>query len=472
MKVWEKIYLIIMLLFLVVLNICNFLVFHSGYDKSLKSIQDSCISQWKNISISLAEDLAEVGENREGEWELFQLYVSGYSTEELSFELWKGTELRAKSRPGTQITYSAAEGRLESDFLLTEQDKEDILKKKSGQVVIRKKGNDKFSCTSGNLTGTSYQFIIYGKVTDVLDLWKTQMLFFVILEVAASVVMAFLLFCIIRRFLRPVSGISEAAARIAAGDYQYRLVVQGNDELARLAGDMNTMADQVRENMENKEKEAEIRQEFIDALSHELRTPVTSIHGYAQLMKNTQLSEEKKLLYLDYIVQESGRVISMTEILRQVILLRQQGMEQEIVSLKKLESSLRRMMEIQFQDKTLELELTVEEGEIRGNQTLTEIFFTNLIRNSYHACDGKGHIRVEITGQGAVVEDNGVGMTEECVEHIFEPFYREDKSRSRKMGGTGLGMYLCRQIADLHGWEIHIWSEKWKGTKITVSFSE
>ena len=67
--------------------------------------------------------------------------------------------------------------------------------------------------------------------------------------------------------------------------------------------------------------------------------------------------------------------------------------------------------------------------------------------------------------------DDGVGMTEECQAHVFEPFYREDKSRSRKFGGTGLGMYLCRRIADWHQWRIHIESEKGRGTKISVFFT-
>lgn len=470
MKIWEKIYLIIMVLFLAVLNICNILIFREGYGKSLRSVQNAYISQWKNIAVSLTEDLAELGDDPEGEWKLFQIYVSAYATEELSFELWEGKELRVRSAPGTQLTYSAAEGKLESEFLLTQQDKEKVLNQSNGQVVIQRIGRDKYACTSGGLTGTSYQLVIYGRVTDILDLWKNQMIFFVILEMAASVVMALSLYGIIRRFLRPVSSISEAAARIASGDYQYRLAVRGHDELSKLAEDMNRMADQVRINMEDKEREAETKQEFIDALSHELRTPMTSIRGYAQLMKNAQVPEDKKLQYLDYIVQESGRVISITEILRQVILLRQEGIEKQVVPLKALKDELERIAGLQFRDKPVELIFLVRGKEIHGNETLLQLFFMNLIRNSYHACGPGGWIRAEFTEEGAVITDNGVGMTEECVEHIFEAFYREDRSRSRAMGGTGLGMYLCRQIADLHGWKIEIESAKGEGTEIRILY--
>ena len=116
MKFWEKVYLMLMILFFIVLNICNILVFQGGYRKSVESVQNSCISQWGNVAVPFTEDLAEAGEDAGGEWELFQAYVSAYATETLAFELWRGDELRAKSLFGTQRTFSATEERLESDF--------------------------------------------------------------------------------------------------------------------------------------------------------------------------------------------------------------------------------------------------------------------------------------------------------------------------------------------------------------------
>lgn len=467
MKFWEKVYLMVMILFFVVLNICNILVFQGGYRKSVESVQKSCISQWSNVAAPFTEDLAETGEDAGEEWELFQTYVSAYATETLAFELWRGDELRAKSLIGTQRTFSASEEELESDFLM-EEERGKILKKETRQIQILKKGKEKYSCTSGFLTGTDYHLVIYGRVTDVLNIWKGQLSFFIILEISASIVMAVLLYFLMRRFLRPVSDISEAAAKIAAGDYQHQLMVKGEDELAKLAEDMNQMAEQVRINMEDKDREAQTKQEFIDALSHELRTPLTSIQGYAQLLRSARLSEDKNLQYLDHILQESGRVIGITETLRQVILLRQEEVRMEEILLSKLGETMSGMAEIQFQERQIDFQIEVKGEKIVGNEVLVELFFTNLIRNSYHACEEGGVIRMELSEEKAIIEDNGIGMTEECQKHVFEPFYREDKARSRAVGGTGLGMYLCRQIADIHGWKLNIMSEKGKGTKITT----
>lgn len=471
MKLWEKVYLIIMVLFLVVLNTCNILVFRGGYEKSVDSVEKTCVSQWNNMAVPFTEDLAETGGDAAEEWELFQTYVSFCATDDLGFELWKGEELRAKSRFGTQSTYSASEGSLRSDFLTGEGLRKKVLDDRTGQVQILNLGEEKYSCTSGPLLDQDYRLVIYGRVTETLDIWKGQMVFFIVLELAASVLMAFLLYFVIRRFLRPVSDISEAAARISTGDFQYQLSVKGKDELAQLAEDINQMARQVRQHMEHKEREVETKQEFIDALSHELRTPVTSIRGYAQLLLGARLPEDKSIQYLDYIVQESGRVIGITETLRQVILMRQEGTEKGEIFLAKLKEILLRMAEIQFQGKKVAVQVIVRGEEMEGDQTLTELFFTNLLRNSYHACRPGGTIRIELAKTYAVVEDDGTGMSKECLEHIFEPFYREDKSRSRELGGTGLGMYLCHQIAQIQGWEMTIESEKGKGTKIFISYN-
>lgn len=173
---------------------------------------------------------------------------------------------------------------------------------------------------------------------------------------------------------------------------------------------------------------------------------------------------------MDYIVQESGRMMDITETLRQVILLQQDEMEIKEIDCRELALSLQETAERQLVEKQIRWEIQVEEGCIRANRMLTELFFLNLMRNSFHACEENGIVSVWIDSEKATVTDDGIGMTKECQEHIFEPFYREDKSRSRKLGGSGLGMYLCRSIADRHGWEIGIESRKGVGTKVKVTF--
>lgn len=472
MKLWEKIYLVVITLFLLVLNICNIWIFRSSYDKSVNSVKQTAESSWKHIAVSLTEDLSEMENEDEEEWKLFQSYVSNYSTSENAFELWKGSELREYSEMGSQVIYSSIDGTLVSDFI-KESEREDkfaVSGQQTGQVILLEREDNKFTCTSGELGATGYQLVLYENVTEILRIWKDQIAAFVWMEMAASLIMAILLYVIMKRFLEPVSRLSEMTARIAAGDYECRLEVRGDDELSALAKDINHMTGQVREHIEQKEAQAQQKQEFIQALSHELRTPLTSVRGYAELIRNTDVSSDRQMEYIDYIVRESGRMVDITETLRQVMLLQQEEMETEEISLKALGEWLQEMTDRQLSGKNICFMIEAGEGVVTGNRVLVEIFFLNLLRNSFHACTERGVVSVCLDVGKAIVEDNGAGMSEECLEHIYEPFYREDKSRSRKMGGSGLGMYLCHIIADRHHWELAIDSHKGVGTKIEVTF--
>lgn len=472
MRIWEKIYLVVMALFLLLLNSCNVLVFQSTYRKSVEAVEKTAVSFWKQIALSMEEDLAEIENSEEDQWQLFQSYVSSYCTQNLAFELWSGQKLQKKSEIGTQVTDTASEGELSSEFLEDDEQKKELLEyaKQTGCVTVLQRNGDKYTCVSGALSGTSYQLVIYENVSHILVAWETQMIRFVLLEIIASLLMAVFLYLIMRKFLAPISEVSAVTAKIAAGDYFCHLDVKGEDELSILAEDINYMTEQIRENIHNKEAEARQKQEFIDALSHELRTPLTSVRGYAQLVRNTVVSKEKQIEYMDYIVRESGRMVDLTETLRQMTLLRHDPVEQEKISLKQLSSKLQYLVEYQLVDKPIQWNFQVEEGTVWGNQVLMELFFMNLIRNSFHACEAGGRISAVFCPAKAVITDDGIGMSEECRKHLFEPFYREDKSRSRKLGGTGLGMYVCQCIADIHHWEIVVTSEKGKGTRVEVLF--
>lgn len=462
MKIWEKIYLIVMVVFLTVVGITNALVFRSSYQNSVEAIENAGILGWKRIAVALSEDLNELEKGSEEEWDLFQNYVSVYGTDVQAFEIWEQDILLYRSGFGTQATFSSQEEKLESEFQKIQQ------KEKEGQISVIEKDGEKYTCTSGILQGTDYHFVIYEKVTDVLQVWKDELVFFVLLELVVALVMALLLYIIMRRFLRPLTEISQATARIASGNYEHRIMCKGKDELSLLAADINMMSEKVQEYVAEKEQEAEKKQEFIDALSHELRTPLTSVKGYAQLVQNASLSEEKRQEYMTDIVQEAERMMAISETLRDVILMRQDNIDKKPIKLSDLEPELRRYMRIQPEVEKIDFVVQASEGTIEANSVLLEELLYNLLRNSIRACDGNGKIVVTLSEKEMVVEDNGIGMTEETMTHIFEPFYREDKARSRKSGGSGLGMYLCKQIIEKHNWQIEIQSEKGKGTKIRI----
>ena len=147
MKVWEKIYMVVTLLFLVVLNICNVLVFRSVYRESVNTVEQKAMVEWKNIAVPLSEDLGELGGGQDGVWELFQAYVSSYSTDGYAFELWQDGNLQYKSGIGSQMTYSYLEGKLESSFIREVERQNEILvtgEQKGKTTIVVKRDIESF----------------------------------------------------------------------------------------------------------------------------------------------------------------------------------------------------------------------------------------------------------------------------------------------------------------------------------------
>ncbi|MBQ1206742.1 MAG: sensor histidine kinase, partial [Clostridia bacterium] len=115
--------------------------------------------------------------------------------------------------------------------------------------------------------------------------------------------------------------------------------------------------------------------------------------------------------------------------------------------------------------------LDTEKTVVSGNETTLSMLFYNLLENAIKACSAGGTVKLSCRNGKAVIEDNGKGMTEEQLLHITEPFYRTDKSRSRAEGGAGLGLALCKQIADSHNASINFESALGKGTKVIIDFT-
>ena len=471
MRIWEKVYLVVLVLFVLVLNLCGGFIFRTIYAGSVAASENASATVWRTIAVSMAEDLSGLKDDKA----LFQTYVSYYNNRNRAFELWRDDVLCYKSVSGTQVIYSSGEGKLQSDYPFPVEDRK-AAEEENPDVqcmsrIVEKQG-EKYVCTFGKLSGTPYTLVLYEQDTGELSAWHRYMIVFLTAELFASVLMALLLYGVMRKFLSPISRISRAAARVAAGDYSPLPAISGRDELAELAGDIDRMTGQVRRHMEDKEKESLRKQEFIDALSHELRTPLTSIRGYAQLVETARLPEEKKIEYMDYIVRESGRLEEMMKLLRQITLLNQEQVEWKEVPPARILHEIEATLSAQPEFSGIQIQMEAGEGIIRCNPVLAEMFFMNIIRNACQACAGRenGTVEVELWESHGIVSDNGAGMSEECKQRIFEPYYREDASRSRKRGGTGLGMYLCSRIAQVHGWRIEIESEPDRGTTVFVRF--
>ena len=206
--------------------------------------------------------------------------------------------------------------------------------------------------------------------------------------------------------------------------------------------------------------------------------PLTSIGGFAQALQNDQLSGEERHHYLAIIETESQRVSRITEDLLKLAALESEHakFEPTLYRLDKQVRSLILACEPQWEDKKLEMNVALEEVEIKADEDLMSQVWTNLIHNSIKFTPQGGKIWIDLQRQGDGVEfkirDSGIGIAAEDQARIFERFYKADRSRTRSNGGSGLGLAIAKKIVELHEGEIGVESEGGWGTTFTVRLRE
>ena len=235
-----------------------------------------------------------------------------------------------------------------------------------------------------------------------------------------------------------------------------------------------TMAEETRL-LEEAEEDSRRKQRFLDSLTHEMRTPLTNIHGYSELMKRVQLSEEDRLRYLDYLMHESRRLNRLSDELFDLIVMRKNTAQMEPVSCAGLLDTVRDSLENKAGGRGVGLVCEQSGARLYGNPALLESLCTNLAENAIRACGEGDEVRMSFQDSGRYVllrvEDTGMGIPADELKHITEPFYRVDKARSRAQGGVGLGLYLCSEIVRIHGAVMFIDSREGEGTTVTVRFA-
>lgn len=266
------------------------------------------------------------------------------------------------------------------------------------------------------------------------------------------------------------------------------LTVKLVSPIEKLASDLNECRDvteyeeltpfitMIRRQHQDIMKNAQMRQEFTANVSHELKTPLTSISGYAELIETGMASESDVTRFAHGIHSSAKRLLTLiNDIIR---LSELDGAEEEVVfeqiDLYHLARTCVEMLEMNADKHQVSLSIKGEECFVRGNKQMLEELLFNLCDNAIRYNNVGGSVEVEVYSEGdrkkLVVRDTGIGIPKEHRERIFERFYRVDKSRSKSTGGTGLGLAIVKHIIARHEAEIELDSQTGKGTVITVSF--
>ncbi len=229
---------------------------------------------------------------------------------------------------------------------------------------------------------------------------------------------------------------------------------------------------------QNKEKEAvsNMRKEFSANVSHELKTPLTSISGYAEIMKNGMVRPADVPVFSERVYKEARRLITLVEDIIKLSKLDEESveLEKENVDLYDLTREIISRLSPQASQKNIRMELSGEPVHYNGIRQILDEMIYNVCENAVKYNNEGGRVTVwvgnTLDGPKVSVSDNGIGIPKEHQERIFERFYRVDKSHSKERGGTGLGLSIVKHGALLHGAKVSVESEPGKGTKIEMMF--
>ena len=271
--------------------------------------------------------------------------------------------------------------------------------------------------------------------------------------------------------VRPIQKITRSTARIAAGDYSVRVSVRTHDELGELENSFNIMADAVEDGIRQLTENAEQKEEFISNFAHELKTPLTSVIGYADMICQKSMTTEQIKHAAQYILDEGLRLEELFIKLMDLIVLGKQDFVLEELPARDLLLNIAETLTPVLAAQKIELTLLAQDAYVRVEFDLFKTLLLNLLDNAIKADSTSISLKGEVSGDRyrITVSDNGRGIPQANLHRITEAFYMVDKSRSRKQHGAGLGLALVAKIAKLHGASLKFKSKENVGTVVTVT---
>lgn len=280
-----------------------------------------------------------------------------------------------------------------------------------------------------------------------------------------------MIFWLVKRQLRPLGELERTAMGISQGDYELRMRVRTKDEVGRVGRVFNSMAEQIENQMRELEEVSERRKQLLGGLTHELRTPMTSIIGYSDTLMNVRLNPEQQKRALQHINTECHRLERLSGKLMNLLgMYDDRSIRMERIPMKEMFARVWKLELYRMQENQLQLAMDCQMGEVWMDADLMESLLVNLLDNAVKASKPGSEIELKAWDNTILVRDHGKGIPEEEISRVTEAFYMVDKSRSKKAGGIGLGLAICQRIAQIHGARLSIESTLGEGTSVYVIF--
>lgn len=462
MKLWQKIALLTAVTLLLSMTIYGAIMVYETSVYNLNQTRSTVQRQSKATAYALAQNLAD-----EEADELSETARRAY----LQFLLRRYSNRDCILLQDWEIVVNTTDYEL-TGYQLEKFDSEEpvsIMQRKDGQqlLIIGQQ-----IPVSGNIEKT-WQLLMIRDISGLYEtIWSQIGTFLIVFGVIVAFAVN-LIFWIVKRMLKPLRDLQEAAGAISQGELKRRVRVRSDDEVGALSRSFNQMAEQIENQVAELEEVSERRKQLLGSLAHELKTPMTSIIGYSDTLLHVKINEEQQKKALSHINNECRRLERLSgKMMNLMELYNNDSIHMEYYPVKQLLNQVVEIEKYHLQEKGIYLAVECAMDQLFIDVDLMESLLVNLVDNAMKASKEGDTIVILAEGTRILVKDCGKGIPADEIPKITEAFYMVDKSRSKKNGGIGLGLALCSQIAKLHGAVLEIKSELGVGTEISVVFSE
>ena len=472
MKFWEKIFLYSLILFFLLFSGGGIILIEKIHSESLDTAIKSIMYKYLNVESVMylnSDYLMDIDVNSESNMKNWvDIIINGYSVnnvEQYNTELYSMENKKISSDLKEKVTGKRTE----------------ILNAKENEksFIIRTINNRKYAFVSSivSLENKDFKLIISKDIQYVYTERSNNYKFLMIIDLIMLIILSAGMYIISKKLTNPLVKLSNVSKDIAKGEYNIRAVEsKKNDEIGVLEHNFNLMIDVIENNIEELKYLNESKQRFIDSLNHEIKTPITSIIGYSELLLKSNVSEEIKIKSLKYINSEAKRLETLNSTLLKLTLMREENRKLGKVELKEAINNVKNILIYKMERKNIKLNIKIENIDLVQDKELLEVLLTNIIDNSIKASNVGSWIDVEgYYGNNEYIlkiKDKGIGIPQEDLDKVLEPFYMVDKARTRKNNGIGLGLSICSEICNMYNISLDIKSKLNVGTEVILIFNK
>ncbi len=464
MKLKNKLFISFATLFFITLNIFGYILIQSIFYTSLKSTIDNSFKEYSVIYSNI-----KVGENLNNLFLTNKELISIKSDSYLNNIQNKSINLEFRDLKKNLIYSSNNSFNLPSE--LFKFDNKNI----SNYIILS--SNKSLTLVINkiiNFNNSEYYFTYMNSLNNLYQSRVYSFLILLILNILIGVLLIFLIYYISNDITKPLNSLIEKINQIIVGNYNEEIIYDSNiDELNTISSKFNILSEEIKNKiilLENKNLE---KQRFIDNLTHEIRTPLTSIVGYSKLIIDKDI-QDINLIHKSFenIYKDGKRIESLTENLIKLITLDKTCLDIKKVSVLGIINDIQSTFNLNLIKKDINFIIQGNDFNIDTDVYLISTLISNFIDNSIKAMSTSvtKELKFILNNNSITIVDTGCGIPKESLDKVFEPFYMVDKSRESSLGGFGLGLSICANIIKLLDIDFSIESSENIGTTITLCF--